>query len=435
MSTLHDSTQAHPAGSPGAAPVALPHLGLAPVLAQSAADLGWTTPTAVQAAAWPAVRRGQDVLALAPTGSGKTAAFLLPLMQGLLAEPGLQAERPKRLRVLVLVPTRELAQQIGQIARALAPQIKTAVLVGGVSINPQMMALRGGAHLAVATPGRLLDLIGQNALRLADVNALVLDEADRLLDLGFAEELGRVLAQLPRRRQTLMFSATMPEGVAALAAQALHEPLRIEAPAVDDAVAPLIQQRAIEVDTPRRTPLMRHLIASEGWSRVLVFVATQYATEHVADKLRQAGVAAAALHGALSAGRRNQVLDDFRDGHLTALVATDLAARGLDVAGLPAVVNHDLPRSVVDYTHRIGRTGRAGEPGVAVSFVCADAPGSDAHFRLIENRQNQRVAREQIAGFEPAASPVPPVPADANGGIKGRRKSKKDKLREAAARR
>ncbi len=435
MSTLHDSTQAHPAGSPGAAPVALAHLGLAPVLAQSAADLGWTTPTAVQAAAWPAVRRGQDVLALAPTGSGKTAAFLLPLMQGLLAEPGLQAERPKRLRVLVLVPTRELAQQIGQIARALAPQVKTAVLVGGVSINPQMMALRGGAHLAVATPGRLLDLIGQNALRLADVNALVLDEADRLLDLGFAEELGRVLALLPRRRQTLMFSATMPEGVAALAAQALHEPLRIEAPAVDDTVAPLITQRAIEVDTPRRTPLLRHLIASEGWSRVLVFVATQYATEHVADKLRQAGVAAAALHGALSAGRRNQVLDDFRDGHLTALVATDLAARGLDVAGLPAVVNHDLPRSVVDYTHRIGRTGRAGEPGVAVSFVCADAPGSEAHFRLIENRQNQRVAREQIAGFEPAAAPVPPMPADANGGIKGRRKSKKDKLREAAARR
>ena len=416
-------------------PAALARLGLAPVLAQSAADLGWTTPTTVQAAAWPAVRRGQDVLALAPTGSGKTAAFLLPLMQGLLAEPGLQAERPKRLRVLVLVPTRELAQQIGQIARALAPQFKTAVLVGGVSINPQMMALRGGAHLAVATPGRLLDLIGQNALRLADVNALVLDEADRLLDLGFAEELNRILGLLPRRRQTLMFSATLPDGVAALAVQALHEPHRIEAPAVDDSVAPLIRQRAIEVDTPRRTPLLRHLIASEGWSRVLVFVATQYATEHVADKLRQAGVAAAALHGALSAGRRHQVLDDFRDGHLTALVATDLAARGLDVAGLPAVVNHDLPRSAVDYTHRIGRTGRGGEPGVAVSFVCADAPGSEAHFRLIENRQNQRVPREQIAGFEPAAAPVPPMPADASGGIKGRRKSKKDKLREAAARR
>ena len=185
MSTLPDRTRAHPVGapegeppgSPAATPVALAQLGLAPVLAQSAADLGWTTPTVVQAAAWPAVRRGLDLLALAPTGSGKTAAFLLPLMQGLLAEPGLQAERPKRLRVLVLVPTRELAQQIGRIARALAPQIKTAVLVGGVSINPQMMALRGGAHLAVATPGRLLDLVGQNALRLADLDALVLDEA------------------------------------------------------------------------------------------------------------------------------------------------------------------------------------------------------------------------------------------------------------------
>ncbi len=412
----------------------LASLGLAPVLAQHAADLGWHTATPIQAAAWAPVRRGQDLLALSPTGSGKTAAWLLPLLQNLLAQPGLAQQRPRRLRVLVLAPTRELAQQIGRLARALAPTLSTAVLVGGVSANPQMMALRGGAHIAVATPGRLLDLQRQNAIRLGEVQALVLDEADRLLDLGFADELAQVLALLPRQRQSLLFSATLPEAVAVLAQQVLHEPLRIDALADETAPTPTIRQRAIEVDTPRRTALLRHLIQTEGWTRVLVFVATQYATEHVADKLRQAGVPAAALHGARSAGRREQVLADFRDGLITVLVATDLAARGLDVPGLAVVVNHDLPRSAVDHTHRIGRTGRAGAEGLAVSFIAADAPGSEAHFRLIEKRQGQRVAREQVAGFEPVAVASPQPLGDPNGGVKGARKGKKDKLREAAAR-
>jgi len=408
-------------------------LGVAPVLVQAAAELGWHTPTAIQAAAWPAIVRGRDVLGQAPTGSGKTAAWLLPLLQRALAQPGRATERPHRLRALVLAPTRELALQIGRDARALAPGLKTAVLVGGVSLNPQMMALRGGAHLAVATPGRLLDLLAHNALRLADVELLVLDEADRLLDQGFADEIGRVLALLPRQRQTLLFSATLPEAVAAVAAQALHDPLplRIEATdQPDDHAVPAIQQRSIVVDTARRTPLLRHLIGTERWPRVLVFVATQYATEHVADKLRQGGIAAAALHGGLSPGRRRQALQDFHEGQLTALVATDLAARGLDVPALSVVVNHDLPRSATTYTHRIGRTGRAGATGLAISFIAADAPGSEAAFRLIEKRQQQRVPREQVVGFEPSA--WPPAQADPHGGVKGRRKSKKDKLREAA---
>jgi superfamily II DNA/RNA helicase len=306
--------------------------------------------------------------------------------------------------------------------------------VGGVSINPQLMALRGGVHALVATPGRLLDLLAHNALRLGDVDLLVLDEADRLLDLGFADELGRIVDALPAQRQTLLFSATMPDAVAALAARVLRDPLRIEAAADAPAAAPpAIVQRAIEVDTPRRAALLRQLIGSEGWQRVLVFVATQYASEHVADKLRRNGVPAEALHGRLSAGRRTQVLADFQAKRLRVLVATDLAARGLDIPGLDAVLNFDLPRSAVDYTHRIGRTGRAGAVGVALSFICADAPGAEAHFRLIEKRQGQRVPRERFVGFEPLAPLPATVVADPNGGVKGRRKSRKDKLREATA--
>jgi ATP-dependent RNA helicase RhlE len=420
-------------------------LGLSPAMAQRARTLGWQVPTAVQVAAVPAVLQGRDLRAQAPTGSGKTGAFVLPLLQQVLGQVALVPVRQRPVRALVLAPTRELALQIRDVVRALAAPLKVVVAVGGVSINPQLMALRGGADLVIATPGRLLDLVDHNALRLSAVGLLVLDEADRLLDLGFAEELTRVLALLPAHRQTLLFSATWPAAVTALAAQALHDPLRVDAPAHDAPDVPAIQQRAIVVDTARRTALLRHLLAAEGWRRVLVFVATQHATEHVADKLRQAGVAAAALHGQMSQGRRQQVLTDLRSGALDVLVATDLAARGLDVAQLAVVVNHDLPRSVVDFTHRIGRTGRAGAQGLAVSFIAADAPASEAQFRLIEKRRQQRVPRETVAGFEPlppaVAAALPDagpgdaanVTADPNGGIKGRRKSRKDKLREAAA--
>ena len=409
-------------------------LGLGAELVKTAAAAGWMAPTAVQAAAIGPILQGRDVLALAHTGSGKTGAFLLPVLQRLLGTPDALAERPRRLRALVLAPTRELALQIGEVAQALAPALRTLVVVGGVSINPQMMELRGGTHLLVATPGRLLDLLSHKALSLADVEVLVLDEADRLLDLGFAHEIDRVLALLPAERQTLMTTATFPEAVATLAEDLLKNVLRLDARGDGPADAPAIAQRAIEVDTAQRTPLLRHLIETEGWDRVLVFVATQYASERVAEKLRRSGVQAAALHGQLSQGRRGRTLDEFRDGTLAVLVATDLAARGIDVPALAAVVNHDLPRSAFDHTHRIGRTGRAAAPGVAISFICNDIPGSEAHFRLIEKRQSQRVPRERVEGFEPTAEPAPePVPLDVHGGVKGRRKSKKDKAREAAA--
>ena len=443
-------TFADPADATAARP-SFSTLGLALPLAAAAAHAGWQQPTAVQAAVLPLALQGRDGVAVAPTGSGKTGAFLLPLLQRLLAEPQLQAERPRLLRALVLAPTRELAAQIHaqaqQLAETAVPGLKSVLAVGGLSINPQLMALRGGAHLLVATPGRLLDLIEHRALRLDGVQGLVLDEADRLLDLGFADELGRLLAMLPAQRQTWLFSATLPEPVQALARQCLRDPqwLQLAAPVLDAGDAaqadpspapaitqPAITQRAIVVDSARRTPLLRHLIGSQAWPRVLVFVATQYASEHVADKLLRAGLKAAALHGQLSSGRRTQALADLQAGRLQVLVATDLAARGLHIDGLAAVVNHDLPRSAVDYTHRIGRTGRAGAQGVAVSFILADAPGSELHFRLIEKRQQQRVPREQLAGFEPTMV-LPPVAADPTGGVKGRRKSKKDKLREAAA--
>ncbi|MFN7724073.1 MAG: DEAD/DEAH box helicase [Rubrivivax sp.] len=443
-------------------PASFQSLGLAPELARAAAAAGWTAPRPLQAAAWPLVLAGRDVLARAPTGTGKTAAFLLPLLQRLLQDPALLAERPRRLQVLVLAPTRDLAAQIHAAAVALAPALKTVLAVGGVSINPQMLALRGGAHLVVATPGRVLDLSRQNALRLNELATVVLDEADRLLDSGFAEETRRVLQLLPRPRQTLLFSATLPAEVLAVAAKVQTQAVPLQAGAGDDDEAlpaeslaladdalqaqAHIQQRALVVDTARRTPLLRHLLKTEGWQRCLVFVATQYAAELVADKLARHGVAAAALHGQLSPGRRQQVLQALQHAELQVVVATDLAARGLHVPGLQAVVNHDLPRSPVDHVHRIGRTGRGGAAGTAISFVCADAPGSEAHFRLIEKRQRQRVPREVVPGFEPApgAAPAAAVPdgatddaprgLDPNGGVKGRRKSKKDKLREAAAR-
>ena len=407
----------------------------------AAAAAGWTQATAIQSQALPPALSGHDVLGLAPTGSGKTAAFLLPLLQRIMTQPGLLEQRPRPLRALILAPTRELAAQTFATATRLAPALKSVLAVGGLSINPQMLALRGGAHLVVATPGRLLDLLAHHAVHLRGLQVLVLDEADRLLDLGFADEVERLLEQLPPQRQTLLFTATLPEGVTQLAERVLRDAIRVDVrplpgtlTAAQDPAAPAgITQRAIEVDTALRTPLLRQLMRSEGWQRVLVFVATQYASELVAHKLQRAGVSAAAMHGQLSTGRRAEVLADFKAGRLAVLVATDLAARGLDVVQLQAVVNHDLPRSAVDYTHRIGRTGRAGESGVAVSFICADAPGSEAHFRLIEKRQQQRVPREQVAGFEPAAVAPAALPADPNGGVKGPRKSKKDKLREAAA--
>jgi len=405
-------------------------LGLLEPLLRVVTERNYLAPTPIQLAAIPAVLGGRDVQASAQTGSGKTAAFALPILQRLTAGA---RERGRFVRALILVPTRELAAQIGasfrDYARHLPSPVKTLVVYGGVSINPQMMALGGGADVIVATPGRLLDLVAHNAVSLAAVSTLVLDEADQLFSQGFTDELNRILALLPKRRQNLLFSATFPPAVQALAESVLRDPVRVDVP-VEPGSKPDILQRAIEVDPPRRTQLLRHLIETNGWSRVLVFVATKYATEHVAEKLRKAGIAAAALHGELSQGARTQTLADFKASTIRVLLATDVAARGIDIPGLPAVVNFDLPRSAVDYTHRIGRTGRAGESGTAINFISA---GTHAHFLLIEKRHRLNLPREQIEGFEPVETEVD-VPAINGGGIKGKRPNKKDKLRAAARR-
>ncbi|MBA3592753.1 MAG: DEAD/DEAH box helicase [Polaromonas sp.] len=408
-------------------------LGLSPALLRAVDARAYLAPTAIQAVAIPAVLQGRDVLASAQTGSGKTAAFALPLLQ-LLQQAN--SEKPRRVRLLVLVPTRELAAQVGEEIRSLGQHLpqaqKVAIVFGGVSINPQMMNLRGGADIVVATPGRLLDLADHNAVVLSHVAALVLDEADRLLDLGFADELGRILALLPARRQNLFFSATFPPAVQALANELLRDPVHIDAPAEPEG-EPDITQRAIAVDAGRRTQLLRHLITQNAWRRVLVFVATKHAAEIVADKLRKARIYAEPFHGELSQGKRTQVLADFKASRLKVVVATDVASRGIDIAQLPVVVNYDLPRSAQDYIHRIGRTGRAGESGLALSFVSTN---TEAHFRLIEKRQGVSLPLEQVEGFEPLqtapGTPAEPV-APSTGGIKGKRPSKKDKLRAAAA--
>ena len=405
---------------------------LLPLLLRALASNGFAVPTAVQLEAIPALLQGRDVLCSAPTGSGKTAAYALPLLHQI-------TERPSRLagktQVLVLVPTRELAVQVGEafisFATHLPQRIKAAVVFGGVSINPQMMNLRDGADIVVATPGRLMDLIKHNALSLSHVKALVLDEADKLLDMGFADELASILKLLPAQRQNALFSATFPTAIETLASSLMQNPLRIEVQAKPEA-QPEITQRAIAVDAPRRTQLLRHLIQTEKWQRVLVFVATKHAAEIVADKLRKADINAEPFHGELSQGKRTQVLMDFKASAVQVVVATDVAARGLDIVQLPVVVNYDLPRSSIDYTHRIGRTGRAGESGVAISFVSA---ATAAHFKLIEKRHGIKLDLEQVAGFEPVeVAPVNTADPQGTGGVKGTRLSKKDKLRAAADR-
>ena len=385
--------------------------------------MGLYAPTPIQAQGIPAALQGRNLWATAPTGSGKTLAFALPLLQQHVLQPR-QTNFRRPIRSLILVPTRELAVQVGGVLTHLGGplNLKVAVVFGGVSINPQMMDLRGGADIVVATPGRLLDLIDHNAVRLNDVQHLVLDEADRLLDLGFADELQRVLALLPAKRQTLLFSATFAPEVEALAVSLLHDPVRITVEAFDGH-QPDITQRAIRVDDKKRTALLRHLMTANSWKQVLVFVATRYACEHVANKLCRAGMNAAPFHGEMSQGARQDVLRDFKNGHCDVMVTTDLASRGIDIAMLPVVVNYDLPRSATDYTHRIGRTGRAGAHGDAVSFVTAETL---AHWQLIQKRESLLLDLEQVPGFESVDEPPAP---QGNGGIKGKRPSKKDKLR------
>jgi len=410
-----------------------PQLSSAVKLAAQA--LGVQAPTEVQSRTQEAILQGRDVWVCAPTGSGKTLAYALPLMEAARQGGSRGANRALLTSTLILVPTRELAVQVGEVFKSLAARlpyaVKVTVIFGGVSIATQLRGLRSGTHIVVATPGRLLDVMAHHALSLSALHTLVLDEADRLMDQGFAQELQAVMAHVPLQCQKLLFSATFAPAVKGWADTLLTDPVRMDLQ-LSVSMQADIAQRAFLVETGSRTRLLRHLIATQGWSRVLVFVATQFAAEIVADKLRKAGLRAEPLHGRLSQGKRSQVLEDFKASRIGVVVATDLAARGIDVVELPVVVNYDLPRSASDYTHRIGRTGRAGQSGLALSFV---TPDSQAHWQLIVKRQALALGLESEPGFEahPTTSrTAPPVP-DMNGGIKGKRPSKKDKLRAAAA--
>ncbi len=345
-------------------------LGLAPSLAHAAQAHGLIAPTAIQTQAIPAILDGRDLLGCAPTGSGKTAAYVLPLMQAwMLSDAAGQAGRHET-QALILVPTRELATQVAElvyfVGEALGRRPKVAVLTGGVSINPQLLALRGGVDLVIATPGRLLDVVAHSKLRLDTISTLVLDEADRLMDLGFAEELQSVLALVPPReqRQTLLLSATFAPAVQALVPtllRATHEKVEIASTHLQDAT---IVQEAYYLDAAKRTAWLRELVTQYTGQRMLVFVASRYSAEHVANKLYDKGISATAFHGELSQGARQQVLQEFRSSQWQVLVTTDLAARGIHVEALPLVINYDLPRSPTDYTHRMGRyLGPGHQPG------------------------------------------------------------------------
>jgi ATP-dependent RNA helicase RhlE len=396
-------------------------LGLIDQIVRTLASLEYTQPTAVQAQAIPAVLAGRDVMAAAQTGTGKTAGFALPLLQRLVQD-GAQAA-PNSVRALVLVPTRELAEQVHESVRAYGAglPLRTMVAYGGVSINPQMMRLRKGVDVLVATPGRLLDLQRQNAVTFNQVQALVLDEADRMLDLGFSRDIDKLLALLPRRRQTLLFSATFSDPIRALAARLLHDPVDIETAPRNTTVG-AIRQWIVTTDKKRKPDLFLHLLKRHGWGQVLAFVKTRKGVDQLVDVLAAQGISADSIHGDKPQPARLRALERFKAGEVKVLVATDVAARGLDIDELPVVVNVDLPIVAEDYVHRTGRTGRAGASGEAVSLVCADEV---QQLAAIEALTGQALQRKEEAGFE-AEHRVPQTNA---GGqvVKKPKKPKKNK--------
>ncbi|MGL5048478.1 MAG: DEAD/DEAH box helicase [Shewanella sp.] len=372
-------------------------LGIIAPLLNRLTELAYVSPTPVQAATIPAVLAGRDVLAGANTGSGKTAAFAVPLLQQLV-DAKTDNKSGAYIRCLVLVPTRELAQQVADsflsYASHLNGKLKIVAAFGGVSVNAQMQSLASGADVLVATPGRLLDLLSSNAIKLNRVSALVLDEADRMLSLGFTEELAQVLDALPVKKQTLLFSATFPEEVRELTATLLNNPLEYQFQSEQEST---IHQRVITVNRPLKTALLAHLIKEHQWSQALIFVSAKNTCNHLAQKLSKRGITAEVFHGDKAQGARTRVLDGFKNGEISVLIATDIAARGIDIDKLPVVINFDLPRSPADYMHRIGRSGRAGEAGLAVTLISHE---DFHHFGVIEKKNQLKLVREQIVGFE-----------------------------------
>ncbi len=371
-------------------------LGLAEPILKAVAEQGYTTPSPVQAQAIPAVLAGRDVMAAAQTGTGKTAGFTLPMLH--LLQNGKPAGA-NRTRALVLTPTRELAAQVGENVADYGKylQLRSAVVFGGVSINPQMIALRRGVDVLVACPGRLLDLYQQNAVRFDAVEFLVLDEADRMLDMGFIHDIKKILALLPKQRQNLLFSATFSPEIRALAKGLVHDPLEIDV-SPRNSTAHSVEQWVIPADKKRKPQLLSQLLQDNQWKQVLVFTRTKHGANRLAEHLQKNNITAAAIHGNKSQGARTRALAEFKSGDIAVLVATDIAARGLDIEQLPHVVNFELPNVPADYVHRIGRTGRAGATGEAISLVCAEELED---LEGIEGLIGKSIERRVLAGFEP----------------------------------
>jgi len=379
-------------------------LGLIPPLLARLTELEYLQPTPIQAQAIPSVLTGRDLIGGANTGSGKTATFALPMLQQIsLQQNAVKSSANKGAKGnyvagLILVPTRELAKQVADSIKSYAVHfngaIKIMAVFGGVSANKQMLALRGGTDILVATPGRLLDLISSNAIKLDLVNSLVLDEADRMLSLGFTDELSALLALLPKKKQTLLFSATFPEQVQALTQELLNNPVEIQLQSSD---ASTLVQRVFTVNKGEKTAVLAHLIHQHQWRQALVFVNAKHHCEHLAEKLAKRGIAAEVFHGDKGQSERTRVLEGFKAGEIDVLIATDIAARGLDIEKLPVVINFNLPRSPSDYMHRIGRSGRAGEVGLAISIIDHE---DYHHFKVIEKKNKIWLEREQVEGFE-----------------------------------
>lgn len=397
----------------------------APIL-KAVHEEGYTTPTPVQEKAIPPILEGRDMLAGAQTGTGKTAGFTLPILEILSRET--HPKGKNHIRVLILTPTRELAAQVGESVQTYGKYLpfKSTIIFGGVGIQPQIKALRSGIDILIATPGRLLDHVSQGTLDLTHVEILVLDEADRMLDMGFIRDIRKVIAILPAKRQNLLFSATYSDEIKKLCESILKNPSIVEV-ARRNTSSELVTQRVILVDCKRKTALLGELIKKNRWAQVLVFTRTKHQANKVSDYLIKIGISAAAIHGNKSQGARTKALSDFKAGSVKILVATDIAARGLDIDQLPHVVNLELPNIAEDYVHRIGRTGRAGNNGEAISLVCVDEYD---YLKGIEKLINRKLERETIAGFEPDLT-IKPEPIQQG---RGQRPSGAPKRRDNAPR-